>query len=65
LLLFIKVPLKEGLRFFLLFALGFLLCRVFWALAFALGFLVWEVFRREKNYWREKMAKEGLIETLH
>jgi hypothetical protein len=54
LLLFIKVPLKEGLRFFLLFALGFLLCRVFWALAFALGFLVWEVFRREKNYWREK-----------
>jgi hypothetical protein len=47
--LFIKGPLKEGLRFLLL-AFGFYLglWRVFWTLA--LGFLVWEAFRREKNY---------------
>jgi hypothetical protein len=51
---------------------------VFWGLwldFFAFGFLVWEAFGREKNYWREKncgetaegkrMAKEGLIESLH
>jgi hypothetical protein len=55
-----------------LFGLGFL---ELWLDSFALGFLVWEAFGWEKNYWTEKncreiaekkrMAKEGLIESLH
>jgi hypothetical protein len=44
LLLFIKGLLKEDIRFFGAFGLGF----GFWPFAF--GFLVWEAFGKEKNY---------------
>jgi hypothetical protein len=72
-----KRPAEGGLGAFCFLPVAFAL-EVFWGLwldFFAFGFLVWEAFGREKNYWREKncgetaegkrMAKEGLIESLH
>jgi hypothetical protein len=59
----------------LLFALGFLglgflgLWLGLWFDSLALGFLVWETFGREKDCRQiaegKRMAKEGLIESLH